>query len=178
MYRIIRIPKLLQDLHGKEASIFSIVLVYFTGIIFGVFFFFLSKDFHSVFHRWLLAVIACDMGGGVVANMSQSTSDYYAKRPKTRWIFIFLHIIHPLLLWIVFPETNGILIIGGTTIIFTSIVNIITKETTQRIIAGSLIVINLMLLILCKIEIMPLILLTVFSLKLIVGFAVRWNFEN
>jgi hypothetical protein len=178
MFRKIKIPKFLQELHGDEASIFSIVLVYVTGIIFGIFCFSISKDFHQDYYRWLLAGIALDIGGGVVANMSQGTSDYYAKRPKTRWIFILIHIIHPILLWIIFSNMNKILIIGATTLVFTAIVNAITGASNQRIVSGTLFIFNLMLLFIFKVDILPLLLLTAFSMKLIVGFGVRWNEIN
>jgi hypothetical protein len=178
MFRKIKIPKFLQKLHGEEASIFSLVLVYVTGIVFGIFCFSFSQDLHNYLYRWLLTIIALDIGGGVVANMTQGTSDYYAKRPKLRWFFIFIHSIHPVLLWIIFPKMTGILIVGATTLIFTAIVNAISGVSNQRIVSGGLFVFNLMLLNIFKVDILPLILLSVFSMKLIVGFGVRWNEMN
>jgi hypothetical protein len=175
MFRKIQIPKFLQELHGEEASVFSIVLVYLTGIIFGIFCFSVCQDLQNNLYRWLLSVIALDIGGGVVANMSQGTTDYYAKRPKVRWVFIFIHIIHPFLLWIVFPNMIGILIVGATTLIFTAIVNGIPGVSNQRIVSATLFIFNLMLLIIFKVDILPLMLLSVFSLKMIVSFGVRWN---
>ena len=171
----IKISGFLQELHGEETTVFSIFLVYFTGIALGLFFFFHGPEFQSGLHRWLLAGIAADLGGGVVANMTQSTSEYYAKRPKTRWIFIFIHIIHPVLLWIIFPKMTGILFIGGTTLIFASIVNATSGLSNQRIVSAALLVFNLMLLLIFNLDLMALILLAVFSMKLIVGFAVRWT---
>jgi hypothetical protein len=178
MFRKIKIPKFLQELHGEEASMFSIVLVYITGIVFGIFCFSFSQDFHNYLYRWLLAIIALDIGGGVVANMSPGTSDYYAKRPKLRWVFIIIHIIHPVLLWIIFPKMIGILIVGATTLLFTAVVNVISGVSNQRMVSATLFVFNLMLLILFKVDVLPLVLLSVFSLKLIVGFGVRWNEMN
>jgi hypothetical protein len=171
----IRIPKFLKELHGEETSVFSILLVYLTGLTFGLFYIIYSPDFHIEFYRWILALLAVDIGGGVVANMTQSTSEYYAKRPKMRWIFIIIHIIHPIILWIIFSKMNGILFVGGTTIIFTSIVNLISGLSNQRIVSSTFFVINLMLLFVFKVDILPLILLTVFSMKLIMCFGVRWS---
>jgi hypothetical protein len=136
----IKIPKLLQELHGEETSVFSILLVYITGLTFGLFYIIYCPDFHIGFYRWLLAFLAIDIGGGAVANMTQSTSEYYAKRPNTRWVFIIIHIIHPLILWIIFSKMNGILFGGATTLIFTSIVNLISGSSNQRIVSSTLFV--------------------------------------
>jgi hypothetical protein len=178
MSKKIKIPKFFQELHGEEASLFSIVLVYVSGTLFGIFCFFICPDFQHNFYRWLLAGIALDIGGGVVANLSQGTSEFYSQRPKKRWIFIFTHLIHPILLWIIFQHAIGILVVGAITIIFTAIINLISVVSNQIIVSGSLFILNLMLLIILKVELLPLILLSVFSLKLIVGFGVRWNEIN
>ncbi len=51
---------------------------------------------------------------------------------------------------------NGILFVGGATIIFTSIVNLISGLSNQRIVSSALFVINLMLLFIFKVDILPL----------------------
>jgi hypothetical protein len=171
----IKIPMFLQELHGEETSLLSIVMTYLTGIVFGMFMYVYSEDLSVYWHKILLAILGLDIGGGVVANMSHNTSSYYAQRPKARWVFIVLHMLHPLLLWMVYPARTEILVLGATILIFTSIVNVISKETVQRLMAGVFLVLTFMLFLFFKMDHLLLILLAIYSIKLIMGFAVRWN---
>lgn len=173
MTRIVRIPKTLQEVHGEEASVISLIMVYLASVLLGTTLFLLTPDLHPSWHRWLLAIIALDIGGGVVANMTTGTSEYYRKRPKLRPIFIMVHVIHPLLLWLIFPGQMAIPVVGAATLIFTAIVNKIPEVSNQRMAGALFTVTNLILLLWLKAEAIPTILMTLFSLKLITGFAVR-----
>ncbi len=173
MHAKVRIPKFLHELHGEEASALSLILVYSAGLLLGITIFLLTPDLQPAWHRWLLTVLAMDIGGGVVANMTPGTSDYYAKRPKIRWIFILMHVIHPALIWLVFPGVVAIPVVGAATLVFTAIVNSIREPASQRTYGALFMVIILATLLLLKTESIPTILLTLFSFKLIIGFAVR-----
>lgn len=174
MNRILKIPKFLHELHGEEASILSIFLVYVTGIAFAIFCVMMSPAFLHGYYKWVLAAMALDIGGGVVSNLSQGTAEYYGKRPGTRWIFILVHGLHPVILWILFSYMNGILIIGVLILTFTTAVNSLSDLSDQRLVSACLFVITLMLINLLVTGFLPVLFLTVFAMKLIVGFGVRW----
>lgn len=175
MNRILKIPKFLHELHGEEASLLSVLLVYATGIAFALFCIVMCRPVVQGYQTWILALMALDIGGGVVSNFSPGTSAYYAKRPTRRWIFIAVHIIHPLLLWVIFSHMHGILVVGAAILVFTAIVNAVSGIPNQRMIAACLFVTTLVLINLLVTGLLPLLFLSVFALKLIIGFGVRWN---
>lgn len=173
MNKNVRIPLWLCEFHGEEASVFSLLATYATGTILGLYAY-LSASVPEGWRTWLICGLAIDIGGGVVANMSKSTTIYYAARPKLRWFFILLHLIHPFLLGLVYGE-SWILVVGATTLLFTATVNYLHGRENQRIVAGSLTLINFVIIYSLLENKLLLLLLTCYSVKLIVAFAIRWN---
>ena len=173
MNKNISIPRWLQEFHGEKASLLSLTATYVAGSAVGLFVYLSAEGLEG----WQMALgvgLALDIGGGVVANFSASTTRYYLTRPRFRWIFITLHLAHPLLLWILF-DNQWILVIGATTLLFTGITNRVAAEDNQRVVAASLVLTNLLFIYYLFSNEVLLLLLTCYSLKLIVAFAVRWN---
>lgn len=174
----IRIPVWLREFHGESASLSSLVTTYVAGASLGLYCYVLSENSLVGWQGYLLLILAVDIGGGAVANMSDSTSAFYSTRPKLRWVFIALHSIHPLLIWLIFPTEMSILAVGATVLAFTSMVNIIREKEAQRIIAALFMVIILIAIYLASLDNIISILLIVYAIKLVLGFAVRWTTER
>ena len=95
----IKIPKYLQELHGKQASVVSLVLVYSNALFFAIAISYLIQPLDlAVWKSILLFIIVADIAGGAVANFTTSTREYYRENKQLQVPFLLMHVIHPLLL--------------------------------------------------------------------------------
>lgn len=111
LYREINIPKALHELHGKKARLSSLVQVYFTALVVGGIALWQTIPLGlPVWKMFLVFVVFLDVGGGVTANLTSSTNQYYQKKASLRLIFLIMHVIHPLVLMLVFPQNAWFLL--------------------------------------------------------------------
>jgi hypothetical protein len=172
----INIPKYFQELHGEKTSLFSLILVYFTSFINSLILthYAIPEDF-ALWKTILFFIIVLDIAGGVIANFTNSTNQYYQEKSNLRIPFISLHIIHPTILYLLFPS-DGILFIfmGVYTIASCFILNFIHGRELQRLIAVFLVTMGATLVFVIPSDIPVLRLLPIlFFLKLILGFSVK-----
>jgi hypothetical protein len=103
IYKEVMVPRFLQELHGEKTRVSTIIMVYLTGIVIaGIV---VSKLIPYALPAWqivLVGILFLDIGGGVAANLSTSTNQYYQFNTRLRPIFILLHILHPVILMLVF----------------------------------------------------------------------------
>jgi len=101
----IQIPKFLHELHGKQASVLSLVLVYANALLFGCL---VSIHINLLsLPAWksiLLFVLVADIAAGAIANFTVSTRQYYRENTRLQLPYLSLHIIHPILLFVIFPH--------------------------------------------------------------------------
>jgi len=173
-----RIPGVLRLIHGDTAPVFDVLLVYAVGVVFGVLALLFATTRVAALPLWkavILFVLAADVGGGAIACFSPGMSGYYGRRPGLRWAFIFIHVIEPGLLYLLFDGRLGYwLFLYVYTVAAASLVNIIPGRARQEGSAAALVVIGIVIL-------LPLGLSTsflawfgpVYMLKLILGFGVR-----
>ena len=123
----------------------------------------------------ILFVLAADASGGTMACFSTGMSGYYERRPGLRWGFIFIHVVEPGLLYLLFDGRLVYwLFLYVYTVASTSLVSVIPGRARQEGSAAALVVIGIVIL-------LPLGLSTsflawfgpVYMLKLIMGFGVR-----
>ena len=172
------IPKVLHEFHGKQATLYDLLATYGAGTIAAGTVLFLLPTTTELWHQILLAVLALDIGGGVVANFTQSTTRYHWHRPRLRLLFIVpFHLIHPVLLMMVFPNLTFPIACNGMYIIAAALgINGIAGYKEQRIVAPLLLVGALALNAVSFSEGgVASLLLTLFGFKLIVAYAVRWR---
>ena len=173
--REINIPKFLQEFHGKKASLISMIFVYVNAIIFAIVVsYFVKSENLNLWKEILLFVIVADIAGGAIANFTTSTRQYYKENPKLQLPFLLLHIIHPVLLYILLPQFISFSIFMGVfTIISIVIIRLIAHLNDLKIISIFLFIIGnaILLLIPCEIQILRIIPI-LFFLKIILGFAV------
>lgn len=171
--------KVLRLLHGDQ---FTATDLQFTYLSAGLSLVLVTAWAYPLDVGWLkhaiLSVIVLDFSGGMVANMTTSTSIFYASRPKLRILFIGCHVIQPLLLaWIFECEVWGIAVITTYTLAASLLVSAVRDSNRQRTVAMSLFLpgISLLLLLLKTEPSVLTICLIFFMVKLIVSFPVHWG---
>jgi hypothetical protein len=141
---MIRMPRLLHELHGERTTVGALVFTYVAVVVAG-----LSVGFLAALRpadpvwwkRVLAAILAADLAGGVVANFTAGTDEYYAARPRTRVIFIALHVVQPALLWLCYRgavwEWGAV---AGFTLVSAAAVNAVRGRAIAEPVAALLVV--------------------------------------
>lgn len=171
----IYIPKYLQELHGKNASVTSLTLVYANAIIFGILISYFILPVELLFWKsFLLFVIVADIAGGAIANFTTSTRQYYRENKRLQLPFLLLHFLHPVLLFIILSDFLLFSILMGLfTFIALIIIRLLADNHDLNTIAVFLFIIGTTITLLLPstfefLKIIP----VLFFLKLILGFAV------
>jgi hypothetical protein len=109
----VAIPRGLRELHGESSSRGELVLVYGGGLILAALALRLGRLELAGLEAWKIAIVALlalDISGGVLANLTPGTRSYWGGRGlPARAGFIALHALHPFLLWLAFPQYLGVL---------------------------------------------------------------------
>ncbi|PKO19037.1 MAG: hypothetical protein CVU39_00365 [Chloroflexi bacterium HGW-Chloroflexi-10] len=108
------LPALAQALiHGQKPSRSDLLLVHGAGLVFsGILLAFHASNL-TILQCTILFVLAWDMAGGMVANVTRSTNDWYCVQPA--WVsivFVAFHIFQPTVVLIFFPLANPIYFLG------------------------------------------------------------------
>ena len=172
----INIPKLFHELHGEKTKLSNIIITYSSGIIVSIITIIINLNLNLPLWKYiLLFIIFIDITGGVVANLSSSTNQYYKDRNKLRIIFLLLHIIQPALMLLVFPKNYQYLLfiylftLGSSFILFK-----IKSSELQQNIAALFLVVGITISFLIKLNIFTLYLFGIlYMIKLILGFSVK-----
>ena len=174
----ILVPRGLREIHGESATLFDLLLVYATAVVFGVLALVFAWSRVADLPWWksvLLFLAAADLSGGIVANFSVPTDRWYAERPALRWGFIFIHVIHPAVLYFIFggpPAWWAFLYVY--TVAAASIVNVIAERSRQETAAAGLLLLGIVITLPLGLD-MPFLawFAPVYMIKLISAFAVR-----
>jgi hypothetical protein len=172
----ITVPKALHELHGDKTRLSTLVLVYLSGVIAaGLVLILLLPNELPLWKMMLIAVLYVDIAGGVVANLSTSTNQYYQDRNQQRTIFALLHILQPAIFILVFPAAWLYYVFSGLyTLMSIGIVSQFQDSELQQNAAALLVVVGVALSFAFPVphailySFAPL-----FLLKLVLGFAVR-----
>lgn len=178
--RKIKTPLFLHDLHGKEATVADLIFTYLaasmtTGLIlYSAFDIYIDK---GVFKFIILGLLAFDLSGGVIANFTQGTTNYYAESPKRRSVFIGLHLIQPMVMAWIFPgDSTSIYIAASYTLLATIVTSSLKEEGKQRVLAGALVTMGFSIVFLMSPESKVIhFMLILFIIKLILAFSVKWH---
>ena len=141
MKTTVHIPKFLHELFGTQQNRSELVIILLFTIISSVLVAWFTAPFWLTlawYQRVVLWLLFLDISGGVVANLSEGTNNYYTARPKARWLFIAIH-IQPLLLAVVLESPIYVaLAVWFYTVICASIINRLRALAFHRILAGAL----------------------------------------
>ncbi len=173
----IKIPSSLHEVFGKESTLAELLMIFMVSIASTLALFFATRGEWSVFSTWktaLLFLLIFDVMAGFIANLTLSTNNFYRDQPKTRLVFIALHIQPLIFAFLLGGHFLICLAIWIYTITAALIVNALQKYPAQKALAASLVVIGLIGLQLASTT-LPLLLiisLTFYQLKVIYSFAV------
>jgi len=174
----VAIPSYLHELHGKQASVFDLLVNYTTAIIATIIILYLAKDLSlEPYKLIILGVLALDLAGGVVSNFTEGTNNYYIEKPKMRYVFIAFHVVQPLVLIWLFPnDWVGVAVISVYTLIAMTAINSIREHLRQRVYGAFLMVVGLSISFLVgEMQMIVHLMLILFVVKLVIAFAVRWK---
>ena len=131
----------------------------------------------SNFKLVILTILALDIGGGVVANFTTGTNNYYAESLRKRYLFVLFHLLQPsILIWIFPSELIAILGVSLFTLTSSIIVLNIKKQYNQRIVAITLLFFSLILSTLLNYsDPLTKMIMQLFAVKLILAFSVNWT---
>lgn len=175
--KTVKIPSFFRELFGDTQRWFEIIAtlcfaVFATAIV-----------LVSTLNMWvelgiikmsLLILLYLDITGGLIANLSFGTNQYYSVSVKRRLVFIAIH-IQPLLLAYIFHDIIWICIgVWGYTIFSTLLVNNFYGHESQRVLGGFMLFSGLIgLFLIQEIPVVAQILLIFFMIKVIFSFGVN-----
>src|SRR5690554_13606 len=148
VFIMIKIPKIFHEILGEEQRkidlLFIIVFAISSTVFLSLFYY---NDISSlpIINQVILIILTIDITGGVVANLSFGTDNYYMNRRKARYVFIAIHI--QVILIFVFahlPLRIG-LILWGYTMLCAIILELYKNNPSQKVLAGFMFSIGLLI---------------------------------
>jgi hypothetical protein len=177
MKKSLRIPKVLHELFGEEQIKSELIITIGFGIAsFLALIVWTQEEWVGLawYKTALLFLLLLDILGGVAANLSTGTNQYYLNHPKKRWVFIAIHIQPFVFAWILQSDLMAALMVWAYTIGSSAIINLLQGKEYQRILAGSLLGFGILIFTLLSFE-LPKVIAIIYMLymfKLIYGFSV------
>jgi membrane glycosyltransferase len=174
----IKVHRLLRELFGLETTRFDLLAIIISAVSFAALTLILNSNSAALATKAIvLIILALDIGGGVVANFTTGTNNYYAESLQKRYLFVIFHLLQPsVLIWIFPNELLAILGVSIFTLTSSLIVLNIKKKYNQRIIAVTLLLLSLILsTILNYTDPLAQVIMQLFSVKLILAFSVNWT---
>ncbi len=173
----IKVHRFFHELFGKETTTLDLLAIIISSVSFaGLTLIFKWDADLSVIKKTLLIILALDIGGGVIANFTNGTNNYYAESISKRYLFVLFHLAQPSLLIWIFPS-ELLAILGITLFTLTSSIIVLNtkKQYNQRIVAITLLLFSLFLsTILNYTDPFIELIMHLFSIKLILAFSVNW----
>jgi membrane glycosyltransferase len=174
----IQVHKFLGEIFGRETTTFDLLAIIISSVSFAVLTLFVKWNADiTIIKKIILTILALDFGGGVVANFTTGTNNYYAESLRKRYLFVLFHLLQPsILIWIFPSELLAILGVSLFTLTSSIIVLNIKKHYNQRIMAITLLLFSLFLSTLLNFtDPLTKMLTQLFSIKLILAFSVNWT---
>ncbi len=174
----IKVHRLLRELFGLETTRFDLLAIIISAVSFAALTLILNSNSAALATKAIvLIILALDIGGGVVANFTTGTNNYYAESLQKRYLFVVFHLLQPsVLIWIFPNELLAILGVSIFTLTSSLIVLNIKKNYNQRIIAVTLLLLSLILsTILNYTDPLAQVIMQLFSVKIILAFSVNWT---
>jgi hypothetical protein len=172
-----KIHRLLRALFGLETTRLDLLAIVISALSFAALTLILNSNSDALANKKIvLIILALDIGGGVVANFTTGTNNYYAESLKKRYLFVVFHLLQPsILIWIFPSELLAILGVSLFTLTSSIIVLNTKKQYNQRIIAVTLLLFSLFLSTLLNYsDPLTKMIMQLFSIKLILAFSVNW----
>lgn len=177
----IKVHRFFRELFGRETTGLDLLAIVIGSVSLAclTLLFKWNADF-SVIKKMVLTILALDIGGGVIANFTSGTNNYYAESLRKRYLFVLFHLVQPLLLIWIFPD-ELVAILGVTLFTLTSSIIVLRLKSpnNQRIVAVTLLLLSLILSTLLNYnDPLAQLIMQFFSIKLILAFSVHWTSIN
>lgn len=91
----------------------------------------------------LALLLVLDIAAGCVANFTRGTSDFYAGRPRNRWLFIAIHVHAVAVAALLNLDLTASIAVWGYTIAGAVLVNLLAGKPAQTFAGGLLLAIGL-----------------------------------
>lgn len=149
--KTIKVAKPFQELFGQETTRLELYLSLLSAAFISALL--LTVTFSewrglALWRQLLLVLLAVDLTGGIVANFSFSTNQYYSNHPKARISFILIN-IQPLALALLLNTDYTISIIETIyTLTIAFVINAFIKHPAQRVIGATLVALGITVLLL------------------------------
>ena len=173
----IQVHKFLGEIFGRETTTFDLLAIIIGSVSFALLTLFVKWNADiTIIKKIILTILALDIAGGVVANFTRGTNNYYAESLQKRYLFVLFHLLQPsILIWIFPNELLAVLGVSIFTLISSIIVLNVKKHYNQRIIAVTLLLFSLILSTLFNYtDPLTKMIMQLFSIKLILAFSVNW----
>jgi len=173
----IKVHRFFQELFGRETTRFDLLAIIICSVSFATLTIILKWNVDiSTIKKIILTILALDIGGGVVANFTTGTNNYYFESLSKRYFFIFFHLLQPLILIWIYPiDSLAIMGISLFTLTSSIIVLNLKDQYTQRIVAVTLLLLCIILTPLLNYsDHLIQIAILLYSIKLILAFSVNW----
>ena len=174
----IQVHKFLSEVFGRETTTFDLLAIIISSVSFALLTLFVKWNADiTIIKKIILTILALDIGGGVVANFTTGTNNYYAESIQKRYLFILFHLLQPsIIIWIFPNELLAVLGVSIFTLISSIIVLNIKKHYNKRIVAVTLLLLCLILSTLLNYtDTLIQMIIQLFSIKLILAFSVNWT---
>ncbi len=173
----IKVHRFFHELFGRETTRFDLLAIIICSVSFATLTVILKWNVDiSTIKKIILTILALDIGGGVVANFTTGTNNYYFESLSKRYFFIFFHLLQPLILIWIYPS-DSLAIMGISLFALTSSIIVLNlkDQYTQRIVAVTLLLLCIILTPLSNYSDHLLqITILLYSIKLIIAFSVNW----
>jgi hypothetical protein len=175
------VGRIIDELIGPGATRGEIILVLGIGLLSGcllIIYQYVAQLGWNLLQLAVGALVAFDIGGGVVANSTSTAKRWYHREghgPKQHFGFIIVHFIHPLLItifftpldWVYFLSIYGFLLISAGIVLATPLY--LKRPMSMVMVSGAVLMNSYVLTVIPGFEWF----LPVFILKLVVGHIVR-----
>lgn len=139
--RSLRIHPQLHDVFGKEQPPAYLVAILLFGVGVAAIFALSAGPMLAELAWWraaLALVLVLDIAAGCVANFTPSTNNFYAARPRNRWIFIAIHVHVVIVALLVGSGLGAAVTVWVYTIAAAAVVNLLAGRAAQTFVGGLL----------------------------------------
>ncbi|WVT71876.1 hypothetical protein QM996_09985 [Sinorhizobium chiapasense] len=137
----LRIHPHLHDVFGEQQPPAYLLAILLFGVCVAAVFALSSWPLLAALSGWraaLALLLVLDIAAGCVANFTPSTNDFYAARPRNRWIFIAIHVHVIAVAALLGAGLGASVAVWAYTIAGAAVVNLLAGHAAQIFVGGLL----------------------------------------
>jgi len=132
------VPAWLHDVFGETQTVLEVLLIITFGLAMTAVWLTQSPELAGLpWWKLLLAVLlAFDVFSGCIANFTRGTSNYYARRPRSRLVFIAIHVHLLVFAWLIGADMATAVMLWAGVIASVWVVNALMGHPSQLVTAA------------------------------------------